>query len=100
MNLLRFWLCVIDHCMALKEKAGGDTNLFKVERRLKRLQQKHQQQSEQQYVREKQQTNVFDFINSKLGGKRGLHHAYPCSLRTLQEVTLFKKERLVPCIIF
>ncbi|KDR13643.1 zinc finger CCCH-type with G patch domain-containing protein [Zootermopsis nevadensis] len=61
----------LDHCMALKEKAGGDTNLFKVERRLKRLQQKHQQQSEQQYVREKQQTNVFDFINSKLGGKRG-----------------------------
>jgi hypothetical protein len=77
--------------MLLKEKAGGDTNLFKVERRLKRLQQKHERHSELQYEREKQQTNVFDFINSKLGGKRGLHHAIPCRLRSLQEVTLFRK---------
>jgi hypothetical protein len=77
--------------MVLKEKAGGDTNLFKVERRLKRLQQKHERQSERQYEREKQQTNVFDFINSKLGGKRGLHHAHTCRLRALQKVTLLRK---------
>jgi hypothetical protein len=65
---------VTDHCMALREKAGGDANLFKVEKRLRRLQKKHQQQSERESEREKQQMNVFDFINSKLGGKRGLWH--------------------------
>jgi hypothetical protein len=58
--------------MALKEKAGGEMNLFKVEKRLRRLQQKHEQQSKRQYERDKQQMNVFDFINSKLGGKTGL----------------------------
>ncbi|XP_069676866.1 zinc finger CCCH-type with G patch domain-containing protein isoform X2 [Periplaneta americana] len=61
----------LDHCMALKEKAGGDENLFKVEKRLKRLQRKHERQSQEQYERGKQQTSVFDFINSKLGGKKG-----------------------------
>jgi len=61
----------LDHCMALREKAGGDSNLFIVEKRLRRLQKKHQKQSERQCEREKQETNVFDFINSKLGGKKG-----------------------------
>jgi hypothetical protein len=84
--------------MALREKAGGDTNLFKVEKRLKRLQQKHQRQSERQYEREKQQTNVFDFINSKLGGKRGLYPAHSYRLRALQKVTLLLKWLLI-CIV-
>lgn len=64
----------LDHCMALREKAGGDVNLFKVEKRLRRLQQKHEQQSKRQYERDNQQMNVFDFINSKLGGKIGTIH--------------------------
>jgi hypothetical protein len=63
---------VTDHCMALREEAGGDRNLFTVEKRLRRQRKKHEQQSERQCEREKQQINVFDFINSKLGGKRGL----------------------------
>ncbi|PNF16311.1 hypothetical protein B7P43_G10830 [Cryptotermes secundus] len=62
----------LDHCMALREKAGGDMNLFKVEKRLRRLQQKHDQQNQKQYERDNQRTNVFDFINSKLGDKTGL----------------------------
>jgi len=68
------WECagVSDHCMALREKAGGDSNLFIVEKRLRRLQKKHEKQSERQCEREKQEMNVFDFINSKLGGKKGL----------------------------
>ncbi|GFG29934.1 hypothetical protein Cfor_09951 [Coptotermes formosanus] len=61
----------LDHCMELKEKAGGDPNLFTVEKRLRRLRKKHEQCSEQQCEREKREMNVFDFINSKLGGKRG-----------------------------
>jgi predicted ThiF/HesA family dinucleotide-utilizing enzyme len=60
--------------MELREKAGGDVNLYKVEKRLRRLQQKHEQQSKRQYERDNQRTNVFDFINSKLGGKTGWQH--------------------------
>ena len=56
--------------MQLRENAGGDQDLFKVEKRLKRLQKKHQQKSERQYEYEKQQTNLFDFINSKLSNKK------------------------------
>ncbi|KAJ9587031.1 hypothetical protein L9F63_019373 [Diploptera punctata] len=60
----------LDHCMELRENAGGDMDLFKAEKRLKRLQKKHQQQSERQYQRDKQQTRVFDFINSKLNNQK------------------------------
>lgn len=74
------WECadVTDHCMALRERAGGDSNLFVVEKRLRRLQKKHEKQSAHQCEREKQETNVFDFINSKLGGKRGLQPVLSC----------------------
>lgn len=65
--------------------------MFKVEKRLMRLQEKHERQSEQQYMREKQQMNVFDFINSKLGGKRGLPHVHPHWLRALHIVALLRK---------
>lgn len=64
--------------MALREKAGGDSNLFVVEKRLRRLQKKHEKQSERQYEREKQEMNVFDFINSKLGGKKGVQLVHSC----------------------
>jgi len=62
--------------MALREKADGDSNLFIVEKRLRRLQKRHEKQSERQCEREKQETNVFDFINSKLGGKKGWQHVH------------------------
>jgi hypothetical protein len=81
----------IDHCMALKEKAGGDVNLFRVEKRLRRLQQKHEQQSKQQYEQEKQRTNVFDFINSTLTGKTGLQCVQSGRMRTTDKVTLLRQ---------
>jgi hypothetical protein len=69
---------VPDHCMALREKAGGNSNLFIVEKRLRRLQKKHEKQSAHQSEQQKQEMNVFDFINSKLGGKRGLQLVHSC----------------------
>jgi hypothetical protein len=80
---------VTDHCMELKEKAGGDPNLFTVEKRLRRLRKKHEQCSEQQCEREKREMNVFDFINSKLGGKRGLQHVHSCFIHTVHQYELF-----------
>ncbi|XP_003699862.1 zinc finger CCCH-type with G patch domain-containing protein [Megachile rotundata] len=61
----------LDHCMELRENAGGDKNLFSVERRMQKQQQKLEQQRERQYQREKEreQNNVFNFINSTLGDK-------------------------------
>lgn len=61
-----------DHCMELRENAGGDKNLFSVERRMQKQQQKLEQQRERQYQREKEreQNNVFNFINATLGDKR------------------------------
>nr|CAD7458217.1 unnamed protein product [Timema tahoe] len=61
----------LDHCMNLKEQAGGDENLFKVEKRLKRLQQKHEKQQEKQFEKEKNRVDVFDFLNNTLGGTEG-----------------------------
>ncbi|XP_076281491.1 zinc finger CCCH-type with G patch domain-containing protein isoform X1 [Lasioglossum baleicum] len=61
----------LDHCMELRENAGGDKNLFFVERRMRKQQQKLEQQRERQYQREKQrdEKNVFNFINATLGDK-------------------------------
>ncbi|XP_066999121.2 zinc finger CCCH-type with G patch domain-containing protein [Anabrus simplex] len=61
----------LDHCMELRENAGGDENFFKVEKRLKRLKRRQEMLNKKAYAREKQNTNVFDFINSKLTGKKG-----------------------------
>lgn len=61
----------LDHCMELRENAGGDKNLFTVERRMRKQRQKLEQQREKQYQREKQrdECNVFNFINATLGDK-------------------------------
>ncbi|XP_076756222.1 zinc finger CCCH-type with G patch domain-containing protein [Xylocopa sonorina] len=61
----------LDHCMELRENAGGDENLFSVERRMRKQQQKLEQQREKQYQREKEreQKNVFNFINATIGDK-------------------------------
>lgn len=57
--------------MELRENAGGDKNLFSVERKM-RKQQKLEQQREKQYQREKEreENNIFNFINATLGDKR------------------------------
>lgn len=61
----------LDHCMELRENAGGDENLFSVERRMRKQQQKLEQQRQKQYQREKEreENNVFNFINATLGDK-------------------------------
>lgn len=64
----------LDHCMELREFAGGDKDLFSAERKMRKQQQKLEQQRERQYQREKQKEdrNVFNFINKTLGDKRKL----------------------------
>lgn len=52
--------------MNLREKAGGDENLFSVERKLKRLQKRRQKQNEKAYEREKNKRDVFNFLNKTL----------------------------------
>ncbi|XP_057325793.1 zinc finger CCCH-type with G patch domain-containing protein [Microplitis mediator] len=58
----------LDHCMELRENAGGDKNLFSVQKRMKIQTRKLEKQQEKQYQREKtRDRNVFDFINNTLG---------------------------------
>ncbi|XP_032676038.1 zinc finger CCCH-type with G patch domain-containing protein [Odontomachus brunneus] len=61
----------LDHCMELREFAGGDKDLFSAERKMRKQQQKLEQQRERQYQREKEKedSNVFNFINKTLGDK-------------------------------
>ncbi|GLV44188.1 uncharacterized protein CBL_12516 [Carabus blaptoides fortunei] len=56
----------LDHCMTLRENAGGDENLFSVERRLKKIQKRQEIQNKKAYEREKHKKNVFEFLNHKL----------------------------------
>lgn len=61
----------LDHCMELREFAGGDKDLFSAERKMRKQQYKLEQQREKQYQREKQKEdrNIFNFINKTLGDK-------------------------------
>ncbi|KAL6428751.1 hypothetical protein ACFW04_007962 [Cataglyphis niger] len=61
----------LDHCMELRELAGGDKDLFSAERKMRKQQRKLEQQRKRQYQREKQKDdkNVFNFINKTLGDK-------------------------------
>ncbi|EFN81050.1 zinc finger CCCH-type with G patch domain-containing protein [Harpegnathos saltator] len=61
----------LDHCMELREFAGGDKDLFSAERKMRKQQQKLEQQRERQYQKEKERenSNVFNFINKTLGDK-------------------------------
>lgn len=61
----------IDHCMELREHAGGDKDLFSAERKMRKQRQKMEQQREKEYQREKarEKNNVFNFINTTLGDK-------------------------------
>lgn len=56
-----------DHCMKLRENAGGDKNLFSAERKLKRLQRQQEIRSQKAYEREKNKVDVFSFLNNTLG---------------------------------
>lgn len=56
----------LDHCMTLKENAGGDESLFSVERRLKKLQRQQEMRNKKAYEREKQKKDVFEFINNTI----------------------------------
>lgn len=52
--------------MKLREQAGGNKDLFSVERKMKRLQRKQQKQSEREYDRQSKKKDVFNFINDTL----------------------------------
>ncbi|XP_014223164.1 zinc finger CCCH-type with G patch domain-containing protein [Trichogramma pretiosum] len=61
----------LDYCMELKEHAGGDKNLFSVERQMQRQKRKLKQQREKEYSNQvkREKSNVFNFINKTLGDK-------------------------------
>ncbi|XP_046417487.1 zinc finger CCCH-type with G patch domain-containing protein [Neodiprion fabricii] len=61
----------LDHCMELRENAGGDKDLFSVERRLNKQRRRMDQIREKQYERDvkRERNNVFNFINATLGDK-------------------------------
>lgn len=54
----------LDHCMALRELANGDKDLFSVEKKLKRQQAKQEILNAKAYEREKNNQDVFNFINN------------------------------------
>ena len=56
--------------MNLREKAGGG-DVLTVEKTLKRQQAREEKKAVRRLEAEKGKTSVFDFINNKLGGKRG-----------------------------
>lgn len=60
----------LDHCMALREAAGGDADLFKAERKHRVLQRKMFKRLQKEYEQEKERekNNVFSFLNSTLSG--------------------------------
>ncbi|KAL1131803.1 hypothetical protein AAG570_011415, partial [Ranatra chinensis] len=63
----------LDHCMNLKEAAGGSTDLFSAERIQRRLAQKELRKSQRRYANEKKQEkhNVFNIINKLSSGGIG-----------------------------
>lgn len=52
--------------MLLRENAGGDKDLFSVERKLKRLQKRQEAQNQKVYEQEKKKVNIFNFLNDTL----------------------------------
>lgn len=70
MKKLKHYFFSLDHCMKLREQAGGDKNLFSVERKLKRLQRKQEKQNERAYEKQSKQRDVFDFINNSLAATK------------------------------
>lgn len=58
----------LDHCMTLREQANGDKDLFSVEKKWKRQQERQERQNVKAYEREKQKdhNNVFNFLNQNI----------------------------------
>lgn len=52
--------------MELKEKCGGDKDLFNAERKLKKLQKKQELRNQQLYERKKKQVDVFSLLNESI----------------------------------
>lgn len=55
--------------MELREKAGGDSNFFKVEKKLQQLQKRQEERNQRAYEREIAKTDVFTFLNKTLTRK-------------------------------
>lgn len=55
--------------MDLREKCGGDKDLFNAERKLKKLQKKQEIRSQQVYERSKKQVDVFSLLNETILNK-------------------------------
>lgn len=55
--------------MELREKSGGDKNLFNVERKLKRQARRQEAKNQKNYEREKNKVDVFNFLNDTLATK-------------------------------
>lgn len=62
----------LDYCMELRERANGDKDLFNVDRKWKKQQQKQEQINARAYERDRRSDNVFNFLNdnvlASLGG--------------------------------
>lgn len=56
----------LDHCMALREQANGDKNLFNVDRKLKRQQERQEILSAKAYERDQQKQDIFSFLNQNI----------------------------------
>lgn len=56
----------LDHCMELREQANGDKDLFSVEKKLKRQQQRQEILNVKAYEREKQKQDIFNFLNQNI----------------------------------
>ena len=54
--------------MILRQKAGNDVDLFRVERKMKNLQKKHEAKLKKAYENEKrkEETDIFAFLNRRL----------------------------------
>ena len=66
--------------MELKEQAG-DKDLYDVMKKKRKRQCKTEKSMAKQYVAKKssEQINVFDFINKKLKGKKGIYFSFKCN---------------------
>lgn len=58
--------------MELKALAG-DRDLYDVLKKQQKKKKKAEKKAEAKYLSEKSETSVFDFINKKLGGKKGVY---------------------------
>lgn len=56
----------LDHCMALREQANGDKDLFSVERKLKKMKKKRDAANARAFERRQKTKDVFSFMNDSV----------------------------------